>query len=222
MLNLRKHKIVWNIVWNRNTKIIEKCRGKKVLHLWATDWPYTREKYEKWVLLHDQITKVASQTLWLDLDEDSIQYLRTKWIDNIIQVDFNVLENIDFVPDVIIFGETIEHIMNYEHFFSQIKKVMTPDTELIITTPNATCLIIVLLSLVRIELVHPDHNAIFTIGTLTQLVEKNWLYVTETYYSFIPKNRYSIAIRFFFWINQVISYVFPALAEDLFIITKKK
>jgi 2-polyprenyl-3-methyl-5-hydroxy-6-metoxy-1,4-benzoquinol methylase len=49
----------------------------------------------------------------------------------------NNLENLDYKPDVIIFSEVIEHLMNIEIALSNLKKIMTSDTLLIIDTPNA-------------------------------------------------------------------------------------
>jgi 2-polyprenyl-3-methyl-5-hydroxy-6-metoxy-1,4-benzoquinol methylase len=51
--------------------------------------------------------------------------------------DMNKLENLDFKPDIIIFGEVIEHLMNLEIALTNLKKVMSKDTLLIISTPNA-------------------------------------------------------------------------------------
>ena len=48
----------------------------------------------------------------------------------------NKFEELDYVPDVIIFGEVIEHLMNLETALTNLKKVMSKDTLLIISTPN--------------------------------------------------------------------------------------
>ncbi len=222
MFELRTHNLWRKVLRERNKKIIELCRGKKVLHLGATDRPYTKEQFEKWILLHAKITDVSKETLWLDLDHDAINYLSKKWYDNIIQMDFNKINWLDYKPDVIVFGETIEHIMNLELFFQNLKKTMTNDTILIITTPNALCFIIQLLWLFGKEIVHPDHNIIFTLWTIKQLLEKNWFKVVDNYRTFLPKGRYNLFIATGFLINKLLSYIFPSLAEDLFIIAKLK
>jgi 2-polyprenyl-3-methyl-5-hydroxy-6-metoxy-1,4-benzoquinol methylase len=51
--------------------------------------------------------------------------------------DMNNLENLDYAPDVIVFGETIEHVFNIKIALDNLKKVMGKETLLIISTPNA-------------------------------------------------------------------------------------
>jgi 2-polyprenyl-3-methyl-5-hydroxy-6-metoxy-1,4-benzoquinol methylase len=52
----------------------------------------------------------------------------------------NNLERLHYAPDVIIFGETIEHLMNLGVAFTNLKKVMGKETVLIVSTPNCYAL----------------------------------------------------------------------------------
>ena len=105
----------------RNRLIIDHCRNKSVLHLGATDAPFTEIKYKNDLLLHTQIMKVAANVKGIDIDQPSIDFLSTKGINNIESFDMNQLGNLDFKPDVIVFGEIIEHLQNLQTALSNLK-----------------------------------------------------------------------------------------------------
>jgi hypothetical protein len=69
-----------NFVKTRNNTILEYCKWKKILHIWACDSPLTKEKYnwKLWPLLYKEIDKVCSEQLWIDLDESAINFLNSK------------------------------------------------------------------------------------------------------------------------------------------------
>ena len=49
--------------------IKEICRGKKVLHLGCTNYPYTSEAIENDMLLHFELAKIASELYGFDFDK---------------------------------------------------------------------------------------------------------------------------------------------------------
>ncbi len=79
---------------------------------------------------------VSQEILGIDNSDAGIEILAKSGIHNIINTDMNELVGIDFVPDIIIFGETIEHVMNMKVIFDGLKKIMGKDTKLIISTPS--------------------------------------------------------------------------------------
>ena len=95
---------------DRDSIIIEKCKDKAVLHLGATDAPYTKQKLEKDLLLHTHIQNVAKNVIGFDIDQDSIEFLSNKGIRNIKYFDMNNLGDLNIDVDVIIFGEILEHL----------------------------------------------------------------------------------------------------------------
>ena len=64
------------MIVDRVTYIVERCRGKRVLHLGCTDWPYTESKLKDGVLLHAELNKVAKSLIGVDADEAGIEYFR--------------------------------------------------------------------------------------------------------------------------------------------------
>ena len=222
-------------VKNREGYILKECENKKILHLGCCDWPFTQIRYENNSLLFLLIEKVCKKQFGLDNNKRTISYLHKKGYKNIRFFDLNKNNKINFKPDVIIFGETLEHLMNLEIALSNIKKLMTKNTKLIITVPNATMLYRFLQNLFGKVEEHPDHKVSFTQGSLNSLLKYNNFLIKKILVSDnlnLNKNVFEGRERksFFkemisFFINtfrKIIIYFFPLFSECLIFIVKKK
>ena len=202
----------------RNPQIIEYCRNKVVLHLGATDAPFTEQKYNDHLLLHTQIMAVASSVKGIDIDQSSIDFLKSKGIDNIEFFDMNQLGQLGMTPDVIVFGEIIEHLQNLKTALENLRSIMNPETRLIISTPNLYYILNTLIvALQNRECIHEDHKTGFTYGALKQLLEANHLQLEHVHFAHLPRARY----RWYQRISQQISRWRPGLAETLLIVVKR-
>jgi ubiquinone/menaquinone biosynthesis C-methylase UbiE len=162
------------------------ARGKKVLHLGCTDYPYTEKVIANEMLLHFELQKIAGELYGFDFDERGIEILKNHGTENLFHAD---LENLQNVPlnetfDVIIAGEMIEHLSNPGLFLSGIQRFMNPQTNLLITTINAYCGMRMFTYGLRgkggaHEPVHPDHVAYYSFSTLKVLVERHSLKVKK-------------------------------------------
>ncbi len=201
----------------RDEAIVALCQGKKVLHIGATDAPYTKPKLEAGLLLHDKIEKVAADVLGIDIDQEAIDFLKEKGMDNIIPFDMNKLEALDYKPDVIIFGETIEHLMNQELAITNLKQIMSPETLLVVSTPNALWLNKIIDTLLQTEHQHPDHKVVFSLATLKNLFEANELNVKEIYYTFLNRERTGVTKK----LKKFFCNIFPGFSETLLFVVGK-
>ena len=172
-----------NYIKNREMLILDKCAGKKVLHLGCCDSPITEFKFEKETLLFQRIEKICAIQLGLDFDQNSINYLNNKGYKNIAFFDLNKASKIEFSPDVIIFADTLEHLMNLETALTSLKGLMNERTELIITVPNATMFERVIGNFRGYIHEHEDHKVSFTYTALKQLLLFNQLTVSDIFLS---------------------------------------
>ncbi|MDR2190692.1 MAG: hypothetical protein LBP53_05980 [Candidatus Peribacteria bacterium] len=98
-----------NFASSRNEVILQYCKGKKILHIGATDAPYTKAKYQGEIgpLLYREIDKVCISQLAIDIDTESIKFLSDKGNEfpnsQLIAFDMNRLQDLNFTPDVIVF-----------------------------------------------------------------------------------------------------------------------
>jgi len=172
-----------NYVQNREQFILDKCKGKKVLHLGCCDSPITEFKFEKETLLFQMIEEICAIQQGLDFDQNSINYLNNKGYKNIAFFDLNKAIKIEFSPDVIIFADTLEHLMNLETALTSLKGLMNERTELIITVPNATMFERVIGNFRGYIHEHEDHKVSFTYTALKQLLLFNQLTVSDIFLS---------------------------------------
>jgi 2-polyprenyl-3-methyl-5-hydroxy-6-metoxy-1,4-benzoquinol methylase len=172
-------------ITDRATYIVEQCRGKRVLHLGCTDWPWTEERIKIGILLHPRINESASFLMGVDADPAGVEAFRKlgfleTHVDNVEVFSNPAVRKQTF--DVIVAGEIIEHLENPGLFLRAVQKMMSPSTELIITTVNAYCFFRFVYYILGRELVHPDHNYYFSPIVLRKLITRCGLEVTEFRY----------------------------------------
>ncbi len=211
------------LVPNRDKFILKKCNNKKVLHIGCTDWPYTKHRLDTDNLLYAKIDAVCSEQLGLDLDEDGAQLLNEMdFSKSHIEIkDMNTMSDLDFAPEVIVFGETLEHLLNAGVAFDNLKQAMSEDTELIISVPNAYYVRNFVYGLLGREYQHPDHSLAFTYKTLKQLTGKVGLTVSESYFSHLPPVGLNWKGKVAFWGLYPISRMSPMLASRLLFVCKR-
>ncbi|MGB7070319.1 MAG: methyltransferase domain-containing protein [Pyrinomonadaceae bacterium] len=202
--------------------IREASTGKKVLHLGCTNHPYTKEAIENNMLLHLELEKICRELYGFDFDQEGLDALRNAGGRNLYKAD---LEKLDDVPidekfEVIIAGEMIEHLSNPGLFLRGIKRFMTDESSLVITTINAYCAMRMLIYGLRgnrgsIEPVHPDHVAYYSYQTLKLALEREGLDVkTFRFYDIgvehRPFNRW-----FYNIFNDVCVRISPQLSDGI-------
>jgi 2-polyprenyl-3-methyl-5-hydroxy-6-metoxy-1,4-benzoquinol methylase len=202
---------------NRDSLLLDLCKNKKVLHIGATDAPFTEEKFNKKILLHQKLCSISADVLGIDIDLDAVNFLKNKGINNIIIHDMNDLQDIDYNPEVIIFGETIEHIQNIGTALTKLKQVMGNSAILAISTPNALYINNYVCAIVNKEVLHDDHKVNFTYGTLSNMLVVNDFDLVSSHFTFLNRDKvyfkqklYKIACKFF-----------PAFSETLLFVVKK-
>lgn len=114
--------------------IQEKSNGKTVLDLGCIRHSAEfAEKDPKW--LHSKIRSVAKKTVGIDYLPEEVEKLRKKGFD-IRFGDVTKPLDIDERFDVIVAGDLIEHLSNFDGFFDNCTRLLKEEGILIITTPN--------------------------------------------------------------------------------------
>ncbi len=210
---------------SRNKTIINYCLNKKVLHIWSCDSPFTKEKlkWKYWPLLYKEIDSVCKEQLWIDLDKKSIEILNKEKIFNkskSIFFDMNKLENLDYSPDIIIFWEVIEHLMNIEIAISNIKKIMKKDTILIISTPNAFYFWSFINSVFWVEYLHDDHKILFSFWYLKNILKYNWIKIEKWFFTTLDIDK---KLKNFNFLWKIMKYfkIFRYNSDTILLICKK-
>lgn len=206
----------------RSDYLKEICRGKKVLHLGCTNYPFTDVVIANKELLHFELMKIAGDLWGFDLDRRGLDILEAHGATNLYQADLEKLEDValDETFDVIIAGEIIEHLSNPGLFLRGIKRFMNDKTNLVITTINAYGSARYAIFALRgkggkNEPVHPDHVAYYSHSTLNVIIERAGLSIQKFSYYDIgwehrPHNRW-----IWNFVNDVSMKFAPQLADGV-------
>ncbi len=209
----------------RRDPLLEKlCAQKRVLHIGSCDWPNTEWKYEHGGLLYKKIDDVATEQLGVDMHQPSIDFLNSKefQVSKIIQHDMNEISSLDFDAEIILFGETLEHLLNLGVALENLKAAMGTETKLLISVPNAFYIRNFLYALFGKEWQHPDHKVAFTYKTLHKLLNTAGLEVEETVFTFsMDDEALNRNGKIMMFIVQPIARLFPMLAANIFVTVKK-
>ncbi|MGI9072217.1 MAG: class I SAM-dependent methyltransferase [Bryobacteraceae bacterium] len=125
--------------------LLKRCTNKTILHLGCigeTDCA-PEEKLEAFCsgrALHPNLVRVASDVTGVDLNAEAVHLIQTKaGLNDLLVGDVEHLEaiNLQRTFQLIIFGDLIEHLSSPGLALDGIRQFMSPDSELIISTPNA-------------------------------------------------------------------------------------
>lgn len=211
----------------RQKLIKELCVDKKVLHLGCTNYPYTLDAIENNMLMHTDLEEIASEVFGFDYDQAGLDILASNGSQNLFRADLEKLEEveIDQTFDVIVAGEVIEHLNNPGLFLEGIKRFMTSETRLVITTVNAYCGLRFFQYGLRgkggmIEPVHPDHVAYYSYSTLNLLTKRHHLEIEKFYFYDLGDEHRPHSRKIWNLINDVCVSISPQLADGVVAICK--
>lgn len=201
-----------------------RCRDRRVLHLGCTNWPYMEPMLSDGTLLHLRLGVIA-RTLWgIDADQEGLDALASRGVPNLVQGDLERLEDLDIPEtfDVIIAGEIIEHLSNPGLFLRGIRRFMTADTRLVLTTVNAYCAARIGTYFLagrggRQEPVHPDHVAYYSYSTLHRLLDRHDLDVEAVSFYDIGLEHRPYAPWHFKWLNDLSVRLWRQAADGLIV-----
>lgn len=222
IVKLRKHKLVPN----RDAFIVERCRNKRVLHIGPCDWPYTQKRLDENNLLYEKIDKVCEKQVGIDIDREGANFLNQSQSypnSHIKIIDMNELHEFCEEVDVIIFGETLEHLTNAGVALNSLRELMQrTEAELIISVPNAYYIRNFIYAFFGKEYQHPDHSLAFTYKTLKQLLGKLNIEVCESYFSHLPAIGMNLRGQIVFWVLYPFTTLSPMLASRLLFVCHLK
>jgi SAM-dependent methyltransferase len=208
--------------------IVNACRGKKVLHLGCTNWPYTEEAIANDMLLHFALEKAAAELYGFDFDQAGLDMMKEAGAENLFRADLEKLDEVglDETFDVIIAGEMIEHLSNPGLFLEGIKRFMNDRTQLVITTINAYCAFRFVIYGLRgrggeNEPVHPDHVAYYSYKTLKLALEREELKLREFYFYDIGREHRPFNRWFYNMFNDLCVKISPQLSDGIIAVCGK-
>ena len=158
------------LITDRCKYIPKLVQGLRVLDIGCVEHNLENRKRGHW--LHDRLVQSADSVLGLDYEVDQVEQMKREGYDAIAAdaTDFSLSKEFD----AIVAGELIEHVLNPGLFLECARKHLAPNGILIMTTPNANCLVYFLENLILgHEIDNPDHVSIYSPTTISLLLKKS-------------------------------------------------
>lgn len=199
--------------------ILSACSQKRVAHIGCADFPYTERRLREGRLLHGELLKVASDVVGVDVSADGLAILRREFPSRLF-VTPDEFSALNFVPDIIVAGEVIEHVENPGQFLAFLTSVAGQATKLVLTTPNAYSIKGALRSVGGSEYCHPDHVVLFSEKTLTNMLRRyGWTVDLLDYYFANPASAFARSLRVFFSVLR--SLTSRRIGDGIMLIARK-
>jgi 2-polyprenyl-3-methyl-5-hydroxy-6-metoxy-1,4-benzoquinol methylase len=166
---------------DRELFVRERCRNKRVLDLGCIRHDAeTALKDPNW--MHKIIKDVAADVVGVDYLQDEIRILKTAGY-AVIFGDVTKPLDVSGKFDVIVAGDLIEHLTNFDGFFANCKRLLKPDGILIVSTANPFYSgEFHYLAFKKNFLVNPEHTCWIDPQCLSQLSERFSFHIEDIYY----------------------------------------
>jgi SAM-dependent methyltransferase len=204
---------------DRDRYIIERCRGKDVVHLGACDSPLTLDKGAKGELLHQKLQGECHSLLGFDNDQEATDILKTKYdILDIVPGDLSQIGNrLTPIADVVICADLIEHVANVGNLMTNCNRLLRDGGIMLLSTVHALSLKQVMRAVFGREPVHPDHVAYYSFATLGVLLERFCFSMTDCRFF-----KYPTVLGFSGVIFDCLYFLFPQTADGIVVEATKK
>jgi hypothetical protein len=157
-------------VVRKDDLLAELVTGRTVLHAGFCGRNEGALAVPIWV--HGELARTAKSIIGLDLDEEGIAEARAAGFEaySVDCQDSDAVRSLGISADMVVAGELIEHLDAPGNFLEAMHELAE---QLVVTTPNAFSLINFFGLLTNREVVHPDHVALYSWYTLTNLLRRH-------------------------------------------------
>ena len=166
--------------------VLNKCAGKKVLHLGCVDEGLTEERIRSGKLLHFKLKNVAVELWGVDISKEGVRLLQEHGVGNLVVSNIEQIDEIEELKkhnfDIILLTEVLEHLNNPGLFLQRVKKLFYSNTTMIVTVPNGLRLTGLMRQIKGYEFVHPDHNYWFSYKTFETLMKKMAIILKKSWF----------------------------------------
>lgn len=206
---------------DRDQYLVDLCRGKNVLHLACAAWPATKKWCDDGSLLHLRMGDVTGQLAGFDWSEPGVDLLREAGVKNVHWLNLLARDQVEegwsklpFEPDLVIAGELLEHLDRAGLVLENCRRLMSPNSRMVITVPNAFSIRSILHVLRGYEKVASDHVSYYSYSNVRELAERNGFTLDKaTWYRYSPTR--TPIDRVMDVVLGPMQWVWPQLSEGL-------
>jgi SAM-dependent methyltransferase len=215
------------IIFNRCDYLADLVRGKKVLDIGCVEHSFENslKKGSRW--LHRRIKENAASVLGLDYETAEVIKMQQAGY-NVCQANAESFDLNDKF-DLIMAGELLEHLSNPGKFLECALRHLNDGGQLVITTPNANCMIYFLENLLLgREIDNADHCCLYSPVTISTLLSRHGFKVEK--HVFVAENtayhHVAIMAKILIGIKQIfqvpIGWIQPSMCHHMITIASVK
>jgi len=161
---------------SRSELIARYCSNKSVLDLGCVNHNKENTSRSNW--LHDKIKEVSTDVVGVDLLEEEVNFLNSKGY-NIITGDVTKRIDLDRKFDIIVVGNLIEHISNFDALIENITRLLEDSGKVLISTANPFFIEQYFYSAFKNSiLINPEHTCWMDPVAMDQLMQR-FGFITE-------------------------------------------
>lgn len=158
------------------------ARGRRVVHVGFVDAGFEamQARSEEW--LHEHLDRSARELVGIDIDPAGVKSAADRGYEayELDCRDVSAVAALGLDPaDLVIAGEVLEHIDDPAAFLEGLHALVGEPGSLVVTVPNATGLLNTVAAVVGREVQHPDHVAMYTWQTLSNLLRRHGWETTQ-------------------------------------------
>ncbi len=212
-------------VRDRDVELLSLIRGRRTAHIGCTDAPFTEAGLASGSLLHQHVIHAASASLGVDIDVEGLRTLEQRLGGDYSSVDLssdgpNLSEILQFRPEVLLLADVIEHVGDAQRFLTNVGLVAaSASASVVLSTPNALSARSFILTAFGLEMVHPDHVAIYSPRTLKTLAARAGL-GADSWITYNVTTGHSVSRRLFDATVSAVSAVRPGYGEGLIVVLR--
>ncbi len=207
------------MVFDRLGYLSALAKGKSVLHVGCADYPMTEQRIRNGQLLHARLHETAKYLMGVDISREGVQVLRDRGYSNVVLMDAEELAT-DQNFDLVLAGDTLEHMSNPGRFVQAARNALSEDGELVIAVPSAFSFNVVRVWLRGPELTHKDHTAFYSPKTLAELCGRFGFVPTGLVFTVQPPDEGET--RLFVFTRSCILRMFKTMAPSIIMHFQKK
>lgn len=199
-------------------------KGKDILHIGIGGAIHDKKLKKEFLStdisnwFHSRISNKANSIVTIELEQDNIDKFKENIPGVYIKGDItssNIVDTISKKFDLIIFTEIIEHLDCNRAALQNIKSLLHPKGQVLISTINAFNIFMFFKLFFRYESNHIEHTSYFSYLTLKRLLEMNGLSIKEFYFSFDqPKNLIKKLIKL------PLMKIFPQFSQGIILVAE--
>lgn len=212
----------------RIAHVASRCRGLRVLDLGAFDETVVgTPQHSSWKWLHAEIAGTAREVLGVDAGDEvrARGVIETPFGTRIVHGRVEDLDDIvrEFRPEIVVAGELIEHTPDTAGWLTRLGR-LCPGVPVLLTTPNATSILNILLAFASRENQHEDHLHTYSYKTLATLAWRVGLedaeltpyyYHSEQFRGRVPAAVVPLVVAVDYLLLMPVQWLFPLTAFGL-------